>query len=182
MNKILYLIILCSFSCFTINAADKASPNDTESVSNQELWDKIFAKNHKIKISWIHDLDSGNDYSEYGRDIFGETWIHVIGEYDSIVIHQRNSREFIINEQSDYAEAVNRYFDIKYSISAVYYANFKGGKGFSLDCETTEGKKVIVEIGPGGTVDSKEFFYYRFRDGTFDNLLWCFFQNDKEEL
>lgn len=104
----------------------------SQSISDQELWELIFAKNHKYKISWTHNFKTDTDYADDMGGRMGDTEIMVSGDYESIIIKQRNSRTFTFDSDSEWPEAINNIFEIKYSIIKysiidVYFANFPGG-------------------------------------------------------
>lgn len=145
-----------------------------DSFGQEKIEDILFIPGYKYHVSWVHNFETNEDYEIDEAGFVGDAWICVDEDYKSIRITQRlTTYEMGVN---GYLEANNKNVETTYFIEEAYPA--KDGKGnfaISADCKTESGKEVLVEIGLGGHhQDGKPFYYYRFRDGVFDNLIWCF--------
>lgn len=155
------------------------SPMDT--FGQDKIEDILFTPGYKYHVSWVHNFETNEDYNIDEAGFVGDVWIYVDKGYQSIRIAQRLTTYKEGNE--GYLVADNKDVETTYIIEEAYPAKDGNGNfGISADCKTESGKKVLIEISLGGHhQDGEPFYCYRFRDGVFDNLIWCFDPSNREK-
>lgn len=153
-----------------------------QGYSQEKIEDILFMPGYKYHVSWVHNLQTNEDYNIDEAGFVGDAWINVDDDYTAIRITQRLTT--YVEGENGYLEADNKNVETTYLIDAAYPAKDKDGDfGISADCKTKSGKKVLVEVTRGGChSDGKPFYCYQFRDGVFDHLLWCFDPANREKI
>lgn len=150
--------------------------------AQENIKDILFIPGYKYHVSWVHNLQTDEDYEIDEAGFVGDAWINVDNDYKAIRITQRLTT--YVDRGTGLLEADNKDVETTYFIEAAYPATDKDGNyGISADCKTESGNKVLVELFLAGHLeDGKPFYSYRFKDGVFDQLLWCFEPANREKI
>jgi hypothetical protein len=146
----------------------------------EKIEDILFTPGYKYRVSFVHNFVTNEDYELDEAGFVGDARICVDEGYKSIRITQRLTT-YLMGD--GILEADNKNVETTYFIDAAYPAKDREGNyAISANCKTESGKNVLVEISLAGTDENGKVFYcYHFRDGIFDNLIWCFYPSNREK-